>query len=124
MLVKLIFHINYYQQLDKLQIFVNLFSNHSSVNLKLSKTQISRTPSSWFLAGFGALADPLMKFGLPLAKSVLLIWGVTIKTSVNAGIQKAIHGRDVTLLISNEELNDIKRIKSLRDSVLIQIQIE
>ena len=47
----------------------NTFVNNSSVNIKLSKTQLSKIVQS---AGFlGRLLGPLMKVGLPLMKYVL-----------------------------------------------------
>ena len=45
------------------------FANHSSTDIKLSKTQLSKMMQS---GGFiGKLLDPLLKTGLPLIKSVI-----------------------------------------------------
>ena len=55
------------------------------------------------------LAVPLMKVTIPLAKNVLALLGITAAASANdAGIQKKIHNSGTTtLIISNEEMNDI-----------------
>ena len=56
---------NYYQLINKLQIFVN----SSSTDIKLSKTQLSKMIQS---AGFiGRFFGPLFKTGLPLIKNVI-----------------------------------------------------
>ena len=56
-----------------------------------------------------------MKFDLPLAKNVLLPLGLTAAASAtDAGIQKSIrysgNGKTTTLIISNEDLDEIKKI--------------
>ena len=59
---------------------------------------------------------PLMKNVLkPLAKSVSIPPGLTAAASAtDAAIQKKIFGSGITLVISNEEIDDIKeKIKSL-----------
>ena len=70
------------------------FANHSSTDLKLSKTQLSKMIQS---GGFiGRLLGPLLKTGplisnviKPLVKSVLIPWGLTAAASAaNAGIHK------------------------------------
>ena len=80
---------------------------------------------------FGRLLGPLLKTGLPLisnvikplAKSVLIPLGLTAAASAaDAGIHKKIlgSGNNTTLIISNDEINDIiKIIKSLEDSGLL-----
>ena len=108
------------------------FSNHLSADNKLSKTQLSKMIQS---GGFlGRLLGLLLKTGLrliknvikPLAKSVLIPLGLTAATSVaDAGIHKknilgSGHNNNTTLIISNDEINDIiKIIKSLPDSGLL-----
>ena len=81
----------------------------------------------------GRLLGPLLKPGLPsiknvikqLAKSVLILLGLTAAASAaDAGIHKKIlglgHNNNITLIISNDEINDIiKIIKSLEDSGLL-----
>ena len=104
-------------------------ANNSSANIKLSKTQLSKMIQS---GGFlGRLLGPLLKTGLPLirnvikplAKSVLIPLELTAAASAaEAGIHKKIFGsgNDITLIISNDEINDITKIvKSLEDSCLL-----
>ena len=103
------------------------FANHSSTDIKLSKTQLSKMIQS---GGFlGKLLGPLLKTGLPLmksvikplAKSVLIPLGLTAAASASdAGIHKKILGSghsNTTLIISNDEMDDVlKIVKSLEDS--------
>ena len=98
------------------------FANHSSADIKLTKMIQS-----------GGFLCPLLKTGLPLikdvikpfAKSVLIPLGLTAATSAaDAGIHKKIlgsgHNNNITLIISNDEINDIiKIVKSLEDSGLL-----
>ena len=59
-----------------------------------------------------------MKVAVPLAKNILAPLGITAATStLDAGIQKKIHGSGTTILIiSNEEMNDIiKIVQALED---------
>ena len=53
-----------------------------------------------------------MKVAVPLAKNILAPLGITVASSaIDAGIQKKIHGSGTTaLIISNEEINDIRKI--------------
>ena len=63
-----------------------------------------------------------MKVAIPLAKSVLAPLGITAAASViDAGIQKKIHGSGTTtLIIANEEMNDIMKIvNALEDSNIL-----
>ena len=63
-----------------------------------------------------------MKVAIPLAKNVLVPLGITAAASaIDAGIQKKIHGSGKTsLIISNEEMNDIMKIvKALEDSYIL-----
>ena len=105
------------------------FSINSSIDIKLSKTQLSKMIQS---GGFlGRLLGPLLKTGLPLikyvikplAKSVLIPLGLTPATSAaDAGIHKKIigSGNMTTLITSNNEIEDIiKIVKSLEDSGLL-----
>ena len=126
--MKLIFLINYFPQFSNL---CKAFANDSSADIKLSKTQLSKMIQS---GGFlGRLLGPLLKTGLPLikdvvkplAKCVLIPLGLTAAASVaDAGIDKKILGsgrnNNTTLIISNDEINDIiEIIKSLEDSGLL-----
>ena len=95
-----------------------------STDIKLSKAQISKIIQSGGFLGslLSKLAGPLMKVAIPLAKNVLAPLGITAAASaLDAGIQKKIHGSGTTtLIISNEEMNDImKIIQSLEDSNIL-----
>ena len=60
-----------------------------------------------------------MKAAIPLAKYVLAPLGITATAlAIDIGIQKKVHGSGTTtLIISNEEMNDImKIIQALEDS--------
>ena len=111
------------------------FPNNLSTDIKLSKTQLSKMMQS---GGFlGRLLGPLLKTGLPLiknvikplAKSVLIPLGLTAAASAaDAGIHKKIlgsgnhllHNNTTTLIISNDEMEDIiKIVKLLEDSGLL-----
>ena len=99
----------------------NTFNNNMSTNLKLSKAQISKIIQSGGFLGslLSKLAGPLMKAAVSLAKNILAPLGITAAASaIDAGIQKKIHGSGTTtLIISNEEMNDIMKIvQSLEDS--------
>ena len=92
----------------------NAFNNNMSTDIKLSKAQISKIIQSGGFLGslLSKLAGPLMKVAIPLAKNVLAPLGITAAASViDAGIQKKIHrSGNTTLIISNEEMNDIMKI--------------
>ena len=63
-----------------------------------------------------------MKIAVPLAKNILAPLGITAAASaIDAGIQKKIHGSGTTtLIISNEEMNDIMKIvQPLEDSNIL-----
>ena len=87
------------------------FANNSSIDIKLSKTQVSKMIQ---LGGFlGKLLGPLLKTGLPLiknvikplAKTVLIPLGLTTAASAaDAGIHKKILGSGH----NNTTLNNIK----------------
>ena len=105
------------------------FANNSLIDIKLSKTQLSKMMQS---GGFlGRLLDPLLKAGLPLiknvinplAKIVLIPLRLTAaESAANAGIHKKMlrSGNMTTLVILTDEIGDIIRIvKSLEDSGLL-----
>ena len=96
------------------------FANNSSANIKLSKAQLHKIGQS---GGFlGRLIGPLLKNRLPLienvlkplAKSVLTPLGLTAAASAtDSAIRKKMFGSgNATLIISNEEMNDIMKIKN------------
>ena len=63
-----------------------------------------------------------MKVAVPLAKNILAKLGITAATSaMDSGIQKKAHGSETTtLIISNEEMNDITKIvHTLEDSNIL-----
>ena len=67
-----------------------------------------------------------MKVAIPLAKNVLASLGITaVASATDAGFQKKIHGSGTTtgtttLIISNEEMNDIiKIVQALQDSNIL-----
>ena len=63
-----------------------------------------------------------MEVAICLAKNVLAPLGITAAASViDAGIQKKIHGLGTTtLIVSNEEMNDIMKIvQALEDSIIL-----
>ena len=103
----------------------NAFNNNMATDLKLSKAQISKIIQSGGFLGalLSKLAGPLMKVAIPLAKIVLAPLGITaVASAVNAGIQKETYGSGAsTLIISNEEINDIMKIvQALEDSNILQ----
>ena len=109
------------QQKTKLR---NALNNNMSTDLKLSKAQISKIIQSGGFLGslLSKLAGPLMKVAVPLAKNILAPLGITAAASaIDAGIQKKIHGSGTTtLIISNEEMNDImKTVQALEDSNIL-----
>ena len=103
------------------------FANNLSVDIKFSKTQLSKMIES---GGFlGKLLGPLLKTRLPLiknvitslAKSVSIPLGLTAAAlAADAGIHKKILGSgNTTLIISNKDVEDlIKIVKSLENSGL------
>ena len=102
----------------------NAFNNNMSTDLKLSKAQISKIIQSGGFLGslLSKLAVPLMKVAIPLAKNVLAPLEITAAASaIDAGIQTKMHGSGTTtLIVSNEEMNDIMKIlQALEDSNLL-----
>ena len=104
------------------------FANNLSANIKLSKNQLHAIEQS---GGFlGRLLRSLLKTWLPLignvlkqlAKSALVPLGLTAATSAKdvAIHKKMFESGATTLIISNEEMNDIMKIvKSLEESGLL-----
>ena len=89
----------------------NAFNNNMSTDIKLSRAQISKVIQyGGFLKSLlSKLAGPLIKVAVLLAKNVLAPLRITAAASaIDAGIQKNIHGSGTTtLIISNEEMNDM-----------------
>ena len=108
------------------------FSNNSSVDIKFSKTQLSKMIQS---GGFlGKLLGSLLKTELSLIKNVITSWaksvliplGLTAAAAAAAAADAEIlkktlgSGGHTTLIISNKDIEDlIKMVKSLEDFVLL-----
>ena len=92
----------------------NAFNNNMSTDIKFSKAQISKIIQSGGFLGslLCKLAGLLMKFEVPLAKTILAPLGIRAAASaIDAGIKKKIHvSGATTLIISNEEMNEIIKI--------------
>ena len=100
----------------------NAFSNNMSTDLKLSQAQISKIIQSGGYLGslLSKVAGPLMKVAIPLPNNAPV--GIAAAASaIDAVIQKKIHGSGTTtLIISNEEMNDIMKIvQALEDSNIL-----
>ena len=99
------------------------FNNNISTDLKLSKGQISKIiqPGGFLGSSLSKLAGPLMKVAIPLAKNVLAPLGITAAASaIDAGIKKKHGSGTTTLIISNEEMNEIMKIvQALEDSNIL-----
>ena len=98
------------------------FANHTSVDIKLTKAQLTKMRKEGFLK----FLMPLLKSGLPLLKSIvktLGMLGLTAATSAtDAAINKKIlgPGGHTTLIISNDDIQDLlKIVKSLEDSHIL-----
>ena len=97
------------------------FANHSSIDIKLSKTQLSKMIQSGGFLGnlFGKLVGPLMKVAMPLAKNVLAPLGLSAAMSaIDGSIKKKMLGSGTTtVIISSDEMDDIlKIVKPLENS--------
>ena len=85
------------------------FANNSSVNIKLSKTQLSKMIQSGGF--FGGFLGPLLKTGLPLMKNVIRQFAKSVLiplTPAASAADSGIHGKilgygTTTLIISNDE---------------------
>ena len=102
----------------------NAFENNMSTDIKLPKAQISKIIQSGEFLGslLSKIAGPLMEVAVLIAKNILAPLGITAAASaIDTGIQKKIHGSGTaTLIISNEEMNDIMKIvQALEDSDIL-----
>ena len=104
------------------------FGNGLSANIKLSKTQFHTIGQSGRFSG--KLLGPLLTTELllignihqPLAKIVLIQFGLTAAAPATdvAVHKKMFLSGNATLIISNEEMNDIMKLaKSLKESGLL-----
>ena len=97
----------------------NAIENSLQTDIKLRKAQISKIIQS---GGFlGKILGPLLKTGLPLLKSAIKPLGLldltAASSAIDARVQKNIYrSGTTTLVISNEEMNDIiKIVQALED---------
>ena len=102
----------------------NAFAIHSSIDIKLSKTQLSKMIQSGGFLGnlLDKLTGPLMKVAMPLAKNVLAPLGLSAAMpAIDGSIKKKMLGSGATtLIISDDEMDDIlKIVKSLEDSGIL-----
>ena len=98
------------------------FANNLPTDVKFSKTQLLKMSQSGGFLGnlLSKLAGPLMKVAMPLAKNVLAPLGLTAAMSDGNIKKKMLGSGTTTLIISNDEMNDIiKIVKSLEDSGVI-----
>ena len=100
------------------------FTNSLSTDVKFSKTQLLKMSQSGGFLGnlLSKLAGPLMKVAMPLAKNILVPLGLTAAMfAIDGSIKKKMLGSGTTtLIISNDEMNDIiKIVISLEDSGVI-----
>ena len=105
------------------------FTKHTSTDIKLSKTQLSKMIQSGVF--YGRRLGPLLRTRLslmksvmkPLVKCVIVPVGLTVAASAeDAGIHKKVlgSGHNTILIISNDEMEDIlKTVRSLEDSGLL-----
>ena len=95
---------------------INALNNNMPTDLKLSRAQISKKIQfGWFLGSLlSKLEGPLIKVPIPLAKNVLAPLEITAASSaIDTGIRNKIHGSGTTtLIISNDEMNDITNCSS------------
>ena len=76
----------------------NAFATNMSTDVKLSKAQLSKIIQSGGFLGalLNKLAGPLMKVGVPLAKTFLLpLATMASVTAIDGRIQRKMHGRGV-----------------------------
>ena len=99
------------------------FAKNTSTDIKLSKTQLSKMIQSGGFLGnlLGKLAGPLMKVTMPLAENVLAPLGISAAMSeIDGSIKKKMLGSGTTtLIISNDEMDILKIVKSLENSGLL-----
>ena len=108
------------RQITKLK---NAFNNNISTDIKLLKLTFQNN-SVWRVLGalLGKLPGPLIKVAVPSTKDILAPLGITATASgINAGTQKKLHvSGTTTLIISNKEMNDIRKIvQAFEDSNIL-----
>ena len=92
----------------------NAIESNISTYIKFSKVQISKIiqPTGFLGSLLSKIAVPLMKVAVPLAKNILAPPGITAAVSaIDVVIPGKTHGSGTTtLIIPNEEMNDIMKI--------------
>ena len=98
------------------------FNNHTSADINFSKAQLTKIQKGGFLR----FLTPLLKSGLPLLKSVikpLCMLGLNAAASATDGainINILGSGNHITLIISNDDMQDLlKIVKLLEDSGIL-----
>ena len=98
------------------------FANHTSVDIKLSKAQLTKMQKGGFLK----FLMPLLKSALPLLKSAVkplsMLGLIAAASATDAGINKKHLGSGgrTTLIISNDDMQDLlKIVKSLENSGML-----
>ena len=98
------------------------FAYRTTTDIKLSKAQLTKMQKGGFLR----FLAPLLKSGLPLLKSVIKILGMLSLTAAASATDAVINkiilgsGNHVTLIISNDDMQDLSKIvKSLEDSRIL-----
>ena len=94
------------------------FAKHTSTDIKLSKTQLSKMILS---GGFlSRLLGPLLKTGLPLLKSVIKSLGMLGLTVAASATDAAINKKNSWIWNNNHQMmsyhDNLKIVKSLEDS--------
>ena len=98
------------------------FANQTSVDIKLSKAQLTKMQK----VGFLKILMPLLKSGLPLLKSVVKPLGMLGLTAAASATDAAVNkkklgsGGHTILITSNDDMQDLlKIVKSLEDSGIL-----
>ena len=101
---------------------MQIFVNHTSTDIKFSKSQLIKTQKRGFLR----FLAPLLKPGLPLLKSVIKPLGMLGLTAAASATDAAINkkilgsGNHISLIISNDDMQDLlKIVKSLEYSGIL-----
>ena len=99
----------------------NAIENNISTDIKLSKAPITKIIQSGGFLGslLSKIVGALMNIAVLFAKNILAALGITAAASaIDPGIREKMHGSGTTtLIISNEEMNDVMKIvQALEDS--------
>ena len=101
---------------------MQIFVNHTSTDIKFSKSQLIKIQKRGFLRFLAPLLNP----GLPLLKSVIKPLGMLGLTAASSATDAAINkkilgsGNHISLIISNDDMQDLlKIVKSLEYSGIL-----